>query len=165
MEQERSKKKAQILGMMHGYPTAKSQISEGTVNAYLLAVDDCSLEAVTRSCGQFLSGKVDGHDNAFMPSAAQLASNARQWDSALASIAATRGMQKMVIYKVGEKPPPPLKPLGPIKMEIEGIMRDTSDWTYDEKEEAMTTGKMPKSRATSTIGEAATLKIQRMRDA
>jgi len=161
---DRSKKKAQIIAMMHGYPGAQSQITEGTVNAYLVAVADCSLDAVTRSCGQFLSGKVESHNNAYLPTAAELAANAASWDSALGSLEAARSLKRMVVYPVGTLPPPPLKPLGPIKMEIEGIMRDTSSWSYEEKMEAMTTGKMPASRQIGSIGKKVTARLQKMTD-
>jgi hypothetical protein len=45
-------------------------------------VADVSLDALTRSCRQFASGKVS-RNNAFPPAAAELAENARLWQEAL----------------------------------------------------------------------------------
>lgn len=75
--------------------------------------------------------------------------NVRQWDTAIATVTADRLLAqstKLITYPIGETAPPPATPLGPTKMEIEGVMRDTSGWSYEEKEEALLTGKMPKSR-------------------
>lgn len=139
-------KKAQIITLMHGYPSSQSQISQGTIDAYAAAVSGCSIEAVTRSCQQFLSGNVESHNNAFMPTAAELAANARQWDNAIATVTANREIAaaaRVTVYPIGTTPPPPSVPLGPIKVEVGGIMRDVSHLTYADKEEVLRTGKMP----------------------
>lgn len=144
-------KKAAILKMMHAFPSSQDRITADTLAAYLDVVADVGADAVERSCVQFATGRVENRNNAFLPTAAELATNARTWQDAIATYEANQAMKRMVVYPVGEMPPAPLKPLGPIRMEIEGIMHNTSDWSYEEKEEAHRTGKMPKSRTPEGI--------------
>ena len=147
-------KKALILKMMRGFPSSQERITEGVVAAYLEAVAEIGLEAVDRSVTQFITGRVEGRNNAFLPTAAELASNARLWQEAIATVETNRALAaatRMVPYKIGEGPPPPAKPLGPIRLEVGGIMRDTSDWSHEEKEFAMRTGKLPPTRQVTNI--------------
>lgn len=61
----------------------------------MLAVADASADAVKRSCGQFLAGRVDGHNNSFLPTAAELSANARAWDRAIAQVTADQELAKL----------------------------------------------------------------------
>lgn len=154
--------------MLNGFPSS-SKVTDANVDAYLAAVDDVGVDAVQRSCKQFVSGKVEGRNNAFVPTAAELSANARAWQEAIAYVITQQELRKterIVVYKAGEQPPPPSKPLGPIKLEIGGFMRDVSDWTHDEKEEAMSTGKVPESVTKRMDGGAAniTARLRSMRD-
>ena len=156
-------KKAAILSMMHGFPSSQGQITEATLGAYLSAVESASPDAVTRSCGQFLAGKVADHNNSFMPTAAELSANARAWDEAIAKVTADREMAKLgklVSYPIGTLPAPPLEPLGPTKLEIGGVMTDISHLSHDEKEEVLKTGKLPPSEPNRI--NAPTPRLQRM---
>lgn len=149
-------KEAAILRMLDFFQFS-SKISDDQLSAYFEAVEDCSVEAVERSCIQFRTGKVEGRNPAFPPNAVEFAMNVRQWDNAIATVTADRMLAqstKLIPYKAGEEPPPPSKPLGPIKMEVDGIMRDTSTWTFEQKEEALRTGKLPESIA-SALPDAA----------
>jgi len=135
--------------MMHGFPSSQDRITAEVLASYMASVDGISADAVTRSCGQFLAGKVEGRNNSFLPSAAELSANARAWDEAIASVTAAaelRKTQRLVSYPIGTLPPPPSEPLGPIKLEVGGILRDVSDWSLAEKEEAIRTGNVPASR-------------------
>jgi hypothetical protein len=123
----------QIVKLMRGFPSSQSQITEGNVDAYLDAVMDCSLDAVTRSVTQFLSGKVDGRNNGFLPTAPELSANARQWDYALSMVSADRHVEKLVSYPMGALPPPPLVPLGPIKIDFGEGMIDMTGMNAAEK--------------------------------
>ena len=152
---------------MSGFPSA-SKITDATVDAYVAGVEDVSVESVQRSCKQFSEGRVDGHNNAFMPTVAELASNARQWDEAIAYVTASQELRKLEnlqVVKIGEQPKPPAVPLGPTKLNIGGFDRDLTGWSHEEKEEAITTGKVPKSvldRETGGLGLP--LRIQRVVD-
>ena len=140
--------------MMHAFPSSRDQITAETIRAYLDAVSELGVEAVERSCRQFSRGLVEGRNNAFPPSGAELATNARLWQEAIATVETNRALAaatRMVTYKMGEGPPPPAKPLGPIRLEVGGIMRDTSDWSHEEKEFALRTGKMPPTRQVTNI--------------
>jgi hypothetical protein len=151
--------------LMHGYPSSQGQVSQGTIDAYLMAVSGCSLEAVKRSCQQFLSGNVESHNNSFMPTAAELAANARQWDQAIAKVTADREIvasTRLLTYPIGAEPPPPATPLGPIKLEVGGIVRDVSHLTFAQKEEVMRSGKMPEDPAPQIEGARFTPHVKRM---
>jgi hypothetical protein len=87
-------KEVAILQMMNGFPSS-SRIKDENVEAYLVAVEDVSPDAVRRSCAQFLSGKVPDHSNAFMPTAAELSANARAWDAAIGQLTADRELARL----------------------------------------------------------------------
>lgn len=148
MSMESDAKEAAIIKLLKAWRFGE-RVSDEQIDAYLEAVEDVSAEAVQRSCEQFRKGRVEGHNTEFVPQPATLAKNARQWDEAIAYITSSREMRKLQpvkIVKIGEPIRPPDQPLGPIRLEVGGIMRDTSDWSHEEKEEAIRTGKMPKSR-------------------
>lgn len=88
-------KKVAIVSMMHGFPSSQAHITDGTLGAYVLAVADVSLEAVKRSCGQFLSGLVPDRNNGFLPTAAELSANARAWDAAIAQVTADHELARL----------------------------------------------------------------------
>jgi hypothetical protein len=81
--------------MMHGFPSSQGHITEHTLGAYMLAVENASAEAVKRSCGQFLSGLVPDRNNGFLPTAAELSANARAWDAAIAQVTADRELARL----------------------------------------------------------------------
>ncbi len=51
--------------------------------AFLVAIEDCSLEAVLKACETFAAGMVSGYNNDFPPSAARLGALAREIDADL----------------------------------------------------------------------------------
>jgi hypothetical protein len=135
--------------MMHGFPSSQDRITAEVLASYMAAVETVSADAVGRSCQQFLAGKVEGRNNAFMPSAAELAANARAWDEAIATVTANQELRKLnpvKIVKIGAPIEPPLESAGLIKIDIGGVMTDVSTWTLAEKEEALRTGTLPASR-------------------
>lgn len=67
--------------MLRGFPSSQSSMTEATVNAYVTAVQDCSLAAVQRACQSFIRGSVPGHNNDFAPAAPKLAQVAREAES------------------------------------------------------------------------------------
>lgn len=138
-------RKALIVKMMRGFPSSASNISDETLASYVEATREVSTEALARSAEQFLSGRVEGHNNAFMPSAAELASNARQWDEAIAYVSTKRALREAVritSYPIGKLPEPPAEPLGPIKIDLGHGEIDLSDKTPAEKE-AIIRGEIP----------------------
>lgn len=75
-------KEAKILDLFDGWPNATP--TADNVRAYVASLDGISLEAVSRSVDQFRAGLVD-RNNAFVPAAAELAENAREWQKAIDS--------------------------------------------------------------------------------
>lgn len=110
--------------MMMGYPSSASNITDDNIGAYLEATAEVSIDALARSAKQYLTGRVEGHNNAFMPTAPALASNARQWDEAIATVTASQELAKLgklTPYRIGGKPPEGTEPLGPTKIEVDGV--------------------------------------------
>ena len=117
-----------------------SRLSDDQVSAYIESVEDCSAQAVERSCKQYRAGRVEGQSTAFAPNAVQLGINARQWDSAIAQVTTDRALvaaQKMTVYAIGTEPPAPLEALGPVKVDFGGGVIDMTNMTLAEKEEVL----------------------------
>jgi hypothetical protein len=62
------------IGMMlKAFPSSQSNITDDSARVYLFAVEDFPLEAIKRACRLFVRGEVKGRNNAFAPSAPELA--------------------------------------------------------------------------------------------
>lgn len=59
--------------MLKAFPSSQSTISDDSARVYLFAVEDFSLEAIKRACRLFVRGEVKCRNNAFAPSAPELA--------------------------------------------------------------------------------------------
>lgn len=103
-------KEAKILDLFDCYPSATP--SADTLRAYLAAVDEFSVEAVTRSVKQFSSGLVERDDRSFVPSAEDLTRNVRQWQEALDMRAQSSAEAKIISYRPGEPIPVGYSPHG-----------------------------------------------------
>lgn len=148
---DRHAREALILNLIAGYPSLAGRASTALIDAFIGATEDEPIEALKVACTDFARGEVPGHDPAYPLTAPQLAQRTRFIADLHRRLKPKDARQRplIVAYAVGQTPPEGYEPLGPIKMEIEGIMRDTSDWTPAEKDEAMKFGRMPASR---TIG-------------
>lgn len=145
MSMDSDGKEAAILKMLGFFGSQAYRLTDEEIGNYVEAVADVSLDAVERSCRQFREGRVE-RNNSFVPTPVELAMNTRQWDYAIATVTASqelRKLERVVVYKIGEQPPPPAVPLGPIKLEVGGVVRDVSHLTFEQKEEVMRTGRMP----------------------
>jgi len=70
--------------MLTAFPSSNSNISQGTVNAYLMAVEGLNVSAVVAACKAFIRGEVEGSNPDFAPSAPRLATEAKAIDERLA---------------------------------------------------------------------------------
>lgn len=59
--------------MLKAFPSSQSTMSADSPKVYLFAVEDFSLAAIKRACRLFVRGEVKGRNNAFAPSAPELA--------------------------------------------------------------------------------------------
>ena len=64
---------AAIGMMLKAFPSSQSTMSADSPKVYLFAVEDFSLDAIKRACRLFVRGEVKGRNNAFAPSAPELA--------------------------------------------------------------------------------------------
>lgn len=69
--------------MLKAFPSSQSTISDDSARVYLFAVEDFSLEAIKRACRLFVRGEVKGRNNAFAPSAPELADVCKQAEGQL----------------------------------------------------------------------------------
>lgn len=70
------------MKLFSGYLSSQMNVTEDNLAAFVDATKDVSLDALTRSVDQFASGRVE-RNNAFPPSSAELAENAREWQRAI----------------------------------------------------------------------------------
>lgn len=74
MDKTEAKEATAAIGMMlKAFPSAQSNITDESARVYMFAVEDYSLDAIKRACRMFVRGEVKGRNNAFAPSAPELA--------------------------------------------------------------------------------------------
>jgi hypothetical protein len=74
MDKTEAKEATSAIGMMlKAFPSSQSNITDDSARVYLFAVEDFSLDAIKRACRLFVRGEVKGRNNAFAPSAPELA--------------------------------------------------------------------------------------------
>jgi hypothetical protein len=64
---------AAIGMMLKAFPSSQSTISDESARVYLFAVEEFSLDAIKRACRLFVRGEIKSRNNAFAPSAPELA--------------------------------------------------------------------------------------------
>lgn len=74
---------AAIGMMLKAFPSSQSTMSADSPRVYLFAVEDFSLDAIKRACRMFVRGEVKGRNNAFAPSAPELADACKTAEGAL----------------------------------------------------------------------------------
>lgn len=131
---EAATRKALIVKLSNNYDWSAGNFSMAQLDAIVEATAGVSFDALARSVGQFMAGKVEGHNNARMPSGAELAINARMWDEAIAVVAGRNTGPKLTAYPIGTLPPPPLVPLGPLEVDFGEGKINMRDMAPGEKE-------------------------------
>lgn len=120
---------------MDGFPGSLSNLTDDVIATYVDATLDCDEEAILRSVEQYTAGRVEEHRGAFAPSSGDFARNVRMWGQALAVLHKASGeREQLVIYPIGEEPPPPLVPLGPLKVDFGHGVIDMTKMSPAEKE-------------------------------
>lgn len=137
MQDEKPARKALIIKLANSYGWEVGNFTRDQLAAMVEATAEASLDALARSVGQFMAGKVEGHNNARMPSGAELASNARMWDEAIAVVAGRNAGPKLTAYPIGTLPPPPLVPLGPLEVDFGEGKINMRDMAPGEKEKLL----------------------------
>lgn len=141
---------------MQGLSSSPGRITNGVIDAYMVAIEDCTPAGVAMACRRFLRGEVERSFGG-MPSAAEVAQQARMLDSVLNRVVVKDGL---ISYRIGELPPPGTEPLGETKLEVAGRMMDVTEWTLAEKDEARTTGNVPASRKEITTDATRRIEIK-----
>jgi hypothetical protein len=117
-----------------GYPSSQVRITDEVLGAYLEAVAGYRVAALAHAVKRFSIGDVEGHNNAFPPSGAQLAQQTRLFDEVLQSLDADPA-PKLVSYRIGDNPPEGAVPLGPMSVDFGKGLIDMSQMTPAEKDQ------------------------------
>ena len=124
------------------------------MKAYLVAVSDCSIEAVERACTAFLKGQVIDFNNDFASTGPRLAEEARKWDAAMrthAEAVDARSRERLVGYPIGALPPPPAVPLGPLEVDFGTGVINMRGMSPAEKEAVLRNKCIPPSIASGAV--------------
>lgn len=141
MSTEALAKEAVILKLFRLYRSMDGKASRALTEAYLDPVKEYSLSAIQQAFERFRDNEVAGVDANYAINVPQWVSQVKMLDSILKRVRS--GPDGLIVYRMGELPPPGTEPLGPIKIEINGIPTDVSHLTFAEKEIAMKTGRLP----------------------
>lgn len=150
MSKDRMAREALILGMLAGWASSQSSVTEGTLDAFVMAVDGLPIEALQHACKRFASGQVPNRNNAFMPSSAELAEQTRLFADVLGQLSGSRS-EKLLAVPIGEPIPVGYSPLGPISVDFGQGSIDMRDLTAAEKEEVFRTKRAPDRRLVSEL--------------
>lgn len=134
---------SQLERLFSAFPTAARADELMAAKTYLSVLEGFSVEAIERSVTQFVTGRVEGHDGRFAPSAAELSRNVRQWADAIKVVEAARN--------------PPLLASGILSVDFGQGRIDMTKLSAAEQEEVMRTKRAPQV----TLGPA-TVRLQRM---
>ena len=134
MDTDRNAKEALILKMVDGFT---SRVTDGNIDALLDAVEPYRIDALAHALKRFREEEIEGYDPRFPPTVPQLVKQVRLFDEVLKRIDADKeGRPALVVYRIGEEPPPRAVPLGPTKISFNGGAEiDMSGMTHEEKEE------------------------------
>lgn len=107
----------------------RTELTDSQTAAYLAALEGCAIEAVRDACRAFATGTVsDFNPNYGPPTAPRVAMLARL----LEPIKAEAG--EIVVYPIGELPPPGFTPLGPTSIDFGHGRIDLRGLSHAEKE-------------------------------
>ena len=131
--------------MMSGFPSSQGRVTEDVMASYLEAVEDFPVEAIGHACKRFLTGDVPGHNNGFMPTAAELSEQSKLFADVLAQIERNRQEEpKLIMVPIGEPLPEGAVPLGPISIDFGDGRIDMRGMTPAEKEAVLTSKGLPR---------------------
>ncbi len=81
MDREQTAEALELLSMLfQAFPSSGDKASPTMAKAYLLAIDGCTLPALTEAIRRFIRGEVDDHSGKFAPTTAELARIVRYED-------------------------------------------------------------------------------------
>ena len=132
-----------VIEVLSGYGSA-SDLSEPNINSYVSCLAEFNVEAVAHAVRQFRMGQVEGHNNAFPPSAPALAKLTAIYNDVLLRIARAKDDSKrLVAYPMGAEPPAGTVPLGPLEVDFGKGRIDMREMAPAEKEFVMKHQRLP----------------------
>lgn len=145
--QDLAARKALIIKLANNYGWSASNFTKGELDSIIEATAKCSLDGLGRAVSQFMEGRVDEHNNSRMPTGAELAVKARLWDYATTD----RKVERLVTYPIGELPPAPLVPLGPVEIDFGDGRINLRGLSHAEKEQILAAKGHPTERITNDV--------------
>lgn len=142
-EAEALAKERVILKLFRLYRSLDGKATRALIDSYLTPVAECSLSAIQQAFERIESNEVPDADPKWPVNVPVWVSQVKMLDSILKRV--TKGGDGLTIYRIGSLPPPGTEPLGPIKLEVDGRLRDVSHLSAAEKETVLKTGRMPET--------------------
>jgi hypothetical protein len=130
--------------MIDGWHSAAQTMTKESVDAYCRQVADNSLEAVQSAAALLGGGKATGQDKRFVPSAAELAEQARAFDEIIAR--RDEPAPQLVSYPIGAQPPDGYVALGPIEVDFGSRRIDMRNMSPEEKEAVFENRGLPQAK-------------------
>lgn len=131
-----------VIEALSGYGSA-SDLSEPNINSYVSCLAEFNVEAVAHAVRQFRMGQVEGHNNAFPPSAPALAKLTAIYNDVLLRISVAKESKRLVAYPMGAEPPAGTVPLGPLEVDFGQGKIDMRNMAPAEKEFVMKHKRFP----------------------
>jgi hypothetical protein len=130
--------------MFSGFLSSLAKVTKGVISSYAETLEPYSLEVVTLACARFKDCDVPDQSREFAPSVAALADQCRLFRDAIAFRDRNKAeREKIIVYPIGELPPPPAVPLGPISVDFGHGRIDMRDKTPAEREAIMQAKGLP----------------------
>lgn len=139
-----------ILRLFASFPNLASTATAATRDAYVAAVSAFSVESVKRACERFATGDVEGVDRHYGPSAAELASMARMFQSIRDRQDAPA--EHVISVPIGRPLPPGYVPLGPIEVDFGHGRIDMRKLDHKAKEFVLKHQRLPDPEERKQVG-------------
>ncbi len=132
-----------VIEALSGYGSA-TDLSEANINSYVSRLAEFNVEAVAYAVRQFGMGQVEGHNNAFPPTAPELAKLTAVYNDVLVRVAKAKDQrERLVAYPMGGEPPPGMVPLGPLEVDFGQGRIDMRNLSPADKSYVMTNKRLP----------------------
>lgn len=133
---------------------------DALIKTYLEPVAEYSLSALEQAFERIRDNEVEGLDPNWPINVPVWVSQVKMLDRILNRVRRTD--DGIVVYRIGEQPPPGYVPLGPTELEIEGRLMDVSALSFEAKEYAIKHGRLPDSPAEIEAPNRVVPRLKRM---
>jgi hypothetical protein len=134
MNSDHLAKESLVLNMLEGWASSQN-LTEGALRVFFAVVGPYPLVSVRVACLAFAAGEVEGRNNAYPPSSAELGAEVRRHLPADARDPNdSTDMRNLIAYPIGGKPPEGKVPAGLVSIDFGRGKIDLSRMTHAEQE-------------------------------